>query len=249
MILQRGRKGVFGVWIAGALGFFLPQIVVRLSLLQLLGSQLWFQNFADESPYVFAFLIAASAALFETTGRLIVLKFVLSKRLSYLTGLAAGTGHGGIEAIYLIGLTYINNIVISFFINANKLSVLIPDNPELAESIRQTLLDTSPHLYMMAGVERVFIMVLHVALSVLLTLCIIKKRTALGFLLVSLIHFLVDFIVTILQVNKISFLIIEGLLLLVALLSLLFVIRIKPRFGDHMVIPIDPGVQAVNEGY
>jgi uncharacterized membrane protein YhfC len=249
LILQKGRRGVFSVWIAGALGFFLPQIVIRLSLLQLLGSRLWFQDFADENPYVFAFLIAASAALFETTGRLIVLKFVLSKRLSYMTGLAAGAGHGGIEAVYLIGLTYINNIVISFFINANKLSVLIPDNPELADSIRQTMLETSPHLFLLAGVERVFIMVLHIALSVLLALCIIKKHPALGFLLVSLMHFLVDFIVTILQLNRISFLIIEGMLLLVALVSLVFVVKIRPRFGDNMVIPIDPGEQAVNEGY
>lgn len=249
LILQRGRKGVFGVWIAGALGFFLPQIMIRIPVLQFMESQLWFQDFAGAYPYIFAFLIAASAALFETTGRLIVLKIVLAKKLSFMTGLAAGAGHGGIEAIVLIGLTYINNIVISFFINAGRLSVLIPDNTELAESIRQALLDTSAHLFLLAGFERVFTMVLQIAWSVLMALCLIKKRPVLGFLLVALLHFLVDFLVTILQANGGSWLVIEGLIFLAALASLLFVINIRPRFGGNMGIPVDPAEQAVNEGY
>jgi uncharacterized membrane protein YhfC len=249
LFLQRGRKGVFSVWIAGALGFYLPQIVIRIPLLQFMGTLSWFQDFAGSYPYFFAFLIAASAALFETAGRLIVLKIVLARKLSFMTGLAAGAGHGGIEAIFLIGLTYINNIVISFFINAGRLSVLIPDNPELANSIRQALLETSAHLFLLAGFERVFTMALHIALSILLALCIIKKHPAIGFLLVSFLHFLVDFLVSILQVNEVSLLAIEGLLLLVALASLLYVIKIRPRFGDNMIIPVDPGEQAVNEGY
>ena len=249
LFLQKGRKRVFGVWIAGALGFFLPQMVIRIPLLQVMGALPGFQRFASSQPCLFVFLLALSAALLETAGRLIVLKIALAKKLSYMTGLAAGAGHGGIEAIFLIGLTYVNNIVISFFINADRLSSIIPNNPEMADSVRQALLDTPAHLFLLAGVERVFTMVLHIALSVLFTLLIIRKRWLIGFLLVTLLHFLTDFLLGVLQINNVSMLIIEGLLMMIALVSLLFLIKIRPSFGVNTAIPVDPGEQAASEGY
>lgn len=249
LVLQKGRRGVFGVWIAGALGFAVPQLFIRVPLLQTLGTQESFQQFTAVHPYVTASLLAATAALFETTGRFVVLKVALSKRLSYMTGLVAGAGHGGIEAITIVGMLYINNLIVSLSINSGNLSSLLPDDPAIAESIRQSLVGTQPELFLLAGIERVFTMVIQIALSIILTLFIMKNRAVVGFFVVALLHFFVDLSIGLLQINGLSPLAIERLIFLVAIVSLLAIINLRPSFGDRLEIPVDLGEQAVNEGY
>jgi uncharacterized membrane protein YhfC len=248
LVLCKGRKGVFGVWLAGALGFFIPQMVIRIPILQWLGTQAAFKTFAGSNPYVYALALALSAAVFETAGRYLVLKFALRGRLSYMTGLAAGAGHGGIEAIALIGLTYINNLVISLMINAGQLSTLIPD-PDMAAQISQALTGTEPLIFLMAGFERIFTMVFHVALSLLLAWFLTRGKAIAGVLLVLGLHAAVDFIVVVLQIRGLSIWLIEGAVMLCALASLLLIVKLRPLFGASQTIPADPAEQAVQEGY
>jgi len=166
-----------------------------------------------------------------------------------MTGLAAGAGHGGIEAIMLIGMTYVNNLVISLLINAGKLSVILPGNPEMEAQVREAILGTEPALFFLAGAERVFTMLFHIALSLLLARLIMKKQAVRGFFLVLTLHAALDFIAALGQQQGVSIWLIEGFLLAVALLSLLLILRIRPRFGADVSVPADPGEQAVKEGY
>ena len=249
LLLMKGRKGVFGIWIAGALGFVIPQMVIRIPILQYLNQQPAFLIFGEDYPVILAFLLALTAALFETTGRLLVLKIGLSRRLSYMTGLAAGAGHGGSEAIALIGLSYINNLVISILINTDRLSLILPNDPALAENVRRQLVTTVPYLFLIGGIERIFTMIFHIAMSVLLTLLIMKRQVLIGFIVVALIHFTLDFSIGLIQAKKESILLTEGLVFVFALISFILIIRLRPRFGQDQMIPIDAGEQAVKEGY
>ncbi|NLO35152.1 MAG: YhfC family intramembrane metalloprotease [Clostridiaceae bacterium] len=249
LVLVKGRKGVFGVWIAGALGFFIPQMVIRIPILQALGRTAGYQQFARQDPILLIFLLALTAGLFETTGRLVVLKFALNRRLSYMTGLAAGAGHGGIESIMLIGMTYINNLVISLLINTGSLAVIMPGNPDMEAQVREAILGTEPALFFLAGAERVLTMLFHIALSLILTRLIMKKQAVRGFFLVLALHVALDFIAALGQQQGVSIWAIEGFLLAVALLSLLLILRIRTRFGASLFVPADPGEQAVKEGY
>ncbi len=249
LLLMKGRKGVFGIWIAGALGFIIPQLVIRIPALQYLSLQPEYQQFGKNHPYLLVFFLALTAALFETSGRLLVLKAGLSRRLSYMTGFAAGAGHGGSEAIALVGLTYVNNLVISILINTDRLAMAIPNDPALAETIRQQLTMTAPYLFLFGGLERLFSMTFHIALSILLTLLIMKKHAWIGFLLVALLHFVLDFSVGLMQVQKTSILLTEGVVLIVAIFSVVLAIRLRRHFGRDQMIPIDAGEQAVQEGY
>lgn len=61
IILVRGRKGVFGIWLAGAIGFVIPQLIIRIPLLQFLGTLPAVRNFSENKPYVFVFLLALTA--------------------------------------------------------------------------------------------------------------------------------------------------------------------------------------------
>ncbi len=249
LFLMKGRKGVFGVWVAGALGFIVPQLLIRIPVLQFLGQTAGYQAFALSRPVALAFLLAITAGLFETAGRLAVLKGALANRLSYRTGLAAGAGHGGIEAMALIGLTYVNNLVISIMINQGRISQLIPDDPAMAQHVTQLLVQTPPSTFLMAGVERILTMVFHIALSVLLAWFILRKHSVVGFLVVTGMHFAVDFLAVTLSQNGVSMWTIEGILLVIALGSLLLIVKMKPRFQNDQEIPVDPGEQAVQDGF
>lgn len=248
VVLCRKRKGVFGAWAGGALGFFLPQVVIRIPILQFLGTLPGFQAFSQSHAVLFVFLLALTAALFETAGRFLVLRALLYRRLSYMTGVAAGAGHGGIESVMLVGLTYVNNLVFGVLLNAGLLPTILPD-PALRDQITQALLAVSPDQFLVAGIERVLAMAFHIALSVLLALFLLRKRTVTGLLLVVLAHWALDFGVGLLQVAGVNLWLIEGVVLLAALLSIVFIVRIRPAFGDNGSIPIDPGEQAVREGY
>ncbi len=248
IILLRGRKGFFSAWLAGALGFFIPQLLIRIPILQFIGTTTWYAELAKNHFVLLALLLAVTAGLFETAGRFLVFRVGLKKRLSYMTGLSAGLGHGAVESIVLIGLTYVNNLVISLAINAGSLESLVPD-AELAGQVTSALTETSPDLFLAAGVERIFTMAFHAALSVLLCYLMIKGRSAIGFLAVMALHAAIDFAAVMLPSFGLTVWPIEGGLAVVAVASILLIIRIRPRFKDHLNIPPDPGEEAVEQGY
>ncbi len=248
-ILVKGRKGAFGAYAAGALGFIVPQLMVRIPILQALQLFPFFTRFTTGMPVLYSLFLAMSAGLFETSGRLIVLRAALFRKLSFMTGLSAGAGHGGIESAILVGLTYVNNLIYSILINTGHLSSLMQGNPEAAEQIRQVLTGTSPALFLAAGFERVFTMAFHIALSILMAYLILRKHSAIGFFLVAFLHFTVDFSVLFMQMAHFTVWAIEGSLFCIALLSLVFLFKIRPLFGADQAIPADPGEQAVQEGY
>jgi len=249
LLLKIGRKGVFGVWIAGALGFVIPQLFIRIPILQTIGLLPQYLTFTKTNPILVIFLLALSAALFESTGRLIILRLTLKNRLSYITGLTAGAGHGGIEAITLIGLTYVNNIVISFYLNAGRITEIIPNNQAVVADVTKALIETDSTLYLAAGFERIFAMMFHIAMSVLLTCFIVNSKTLLGFGIILFLHFSLDFFTVLAQQKGVNFYYIEGGLFVVALLSLFLVYRLKSAFGVNQMIPADAAEKAVDEGY
>lgn len=248
IVLTKRIKGAFGIWIGGALGFIIPQLVIRIPFLTLLSNFNSYQNFTNNHPVILGLLLAVSAALFETTGKLVVLKVALKKKLSYMTGLISGLGHGGVEAITIIGFTYINNLFYSFLINYDKLSLFVKDEA-MADYLYKALSNVSPYLFLLAGIERIFTMVFHVAIGVILTLFIIKGRSILGFFITVIIHFSLDFVAIMGQIWNYSPVVIELILLLFAIFALFAIIKIRPFFKENIDIPKDEGEKALSEGY
>lgn len=243
ILAARRFKRISVAVLAGTVGFILPQMVIRLPILQFLATQESWTNFVSDYRLIALIIYAFTAALFETAGRLLVLKGIMRKRLSYGTVLGTGIGHGGIESIGLIGLTYVNNIIFSFMINHGMASQL-----EGMESSVRALIDTSPSLFLAAGLERTFTIPFHVFLSVLLGYFIMKNRTLVGSLLCIMIHFSLDFIVAYWAPEAVSIWLIEGLLLIVAVISLLLVVRLKSYY-PVIDIEKDPAEVAIEEGY
>jgi uncharacterized membrane protein YhfC len=104
--VKNKRQGLVPAWLLGASGFFVTQILIRIPALAILQEQSWFVAFTQNRAFVYAFSLAFTAGLFELAGRLVVAKLI-GHDLNFKRSLAAGLGHGGIEAMFLIGMTYV----------------------------------------------------------------------------------------------------------------------------------------------
>ena len=95
------------------------------------------------SLFLYAVYAALMAAAFEETGRYFTMRFVL-RRLDGKNALMYGAGHGGVEAMLLLGLTSINNIVNSTLINSGSLPSVLEG---LDEATTQTVLEGVSQLW------------------------------------------------------------------------------------------------------
>jgi len=90
----------------GALVFIVFQLLTRMPILFVLDNQAWFKELSAASLIFSVFFVGGlSAGLFEETGRFLGFRYLLKDKLSWQNGVAFGIGHGGIEALVLVGLT------------------------------------------------------------------------------------------------------------------------------------------------
>lgn len=130
----------------GILSFSVSQLLLRIPLLNLLSTQAFFIVFSMKYIYWFIAFLSISAALFEETARYLFIRYGL-KELRLQSILSFGLGHGGIEAIVLVGMS-------TLFTSTS-------------------LVDSTALFY--GGIERISAMLLHVSLSLLVALSIQKS--------------------------------------------------------------------------
>ncbi|MDD3429373.1 MAG: YhfC family glutamic-type intramembrane protease [Oscillospiraceae bacterium] len=230
-LLFKRTRAAFVCGLLGALGFFVPQICIRLPLL----STAAVQTFLGTLPVIPMYLVLAlTAALFETSGRFLVFSLFFKKpAYGYYEGLAAGVGHGGIEAIFLIGTAYINNIAFSFLLNNGGLEPILTAAGLSAKDVNlliAQLTGTAPATFLLSGVERVATILLHVVLSVTLFSYMRANKALIGFCIVTTIHTCVDFFIPYLQYVSGSIFITELILILVVAATMLLLVPAKKRF-------------------
>ena len=167
------------------------------------------------------------AGVFEETGRLLAFKTVLKKnREKDINAVMYGAGHGGFEAIAIVGMTMINNIIWSVLINTGNMSALTEKVTgdvitQVEENIHQ-LTTLQPYMFLMGGVERIFAIVLHLALSVLVWFAVKKKGKGYLYFAAILIHMAVDALTVILSGAGIPAVALEAAVGGMALLAAIF---------------------------
>lgn len=224
--------------LGGVLGFFISQEIIRLPIVQLLLPNFpWFQALMKVS-WAYPLFMSFTAGLVEEPARYIVFS-ILKQRRSFTDGLSYGIGHGGIEAILLVGMTYISNPVLSLAINSGNLDAL-------GSSLPSTVISALT----VAGIECVFAFALQIALSLLVLKGFQVNKKGLYLLLAFLIHGLVIFLASILanlgptstpalpQVGGV--LVHEAFFFIVAILSLLFILRQAKAWQSAQVPPLLP---------
>ena len=195
-------KGVWKALALGAAGFVLLQMIIRMPILNIVSLIPGFGTFVAEYYVVYCLILAFTAALFEVVARFSVAK-ILQKKINYEQGVAAGLGHGGIEAILIVGMTYINNLLYAIMINSGTFAqtieaVAATDTTGTAEAqllaIQASLVEAPSYLFYLAGYERVLTVIFHTAMSLLVCYLVYKKKAVLGVGIAFVMHFLVDFI-------------------------------------------------------
>lgn len=193
------RKGYVEPLLLGAATFFVFQIVIRIPILQLvLGEMTWYSIFSMTQPVLYALFLGATAALFEEGGRWIVMRAFMKKKRSIKDGIAFGIGHGGIEAVLLVGI--------------NAVALLIIYGPS-----------TTPLLTALGGAERIFIMILHVSWSVMVLKSVVLHKP-MWLVLAFVLHTVIDMAAVLMQQSGVSVYISEGFIALAAILSLWYII-------------------------
>lgn len=248
IVLARKNKGekLITAWLLGAAGFFVTQILIRLPILTVLQMQSWFMDFSETHGFLFAFSLAFTAGLFELAGRFIVAK-LMRKNLTYKRSFAAGLGHGGIEAMLLIGMTYINNIIYILMINAGTFDAMVNEAAKTGLDVsalwqlKDQFLNTSPALFLLGGFERLLAMICHLAMSMLVCYGVHTGKLAKCALMCLGIHTMIDLTAGIsLLIGKglsqgAAYGIIYAILTVTAGISILIVRKIRPLWQEKEV--------------
>ena len=165
-----------------------------------------------------------AAGVFEELGRFTSMNLFKKKGLNKLNALMYGVGHGGIEAIIIVGLTSISNLIASIMINTGTFEPMLAslDDEVKAQTLKQVSLlwTTSPLDFYMAGLERVVAISFHICLSYIVYRAVKNKKVQL-LVLAIVLHAGLDFI-TVLLAGYVSSLVLElVLLVLVAIIAVL----------------------------
>ena len=187
MLWFRRRGGKWTAFLTGAVAFILFALILESILHNLLFlTPLW--AILQGNIWLYGLYGGLAAGVFEETGRLLAFKLFLKNEREPITAWSYGIGHGGAEAILLVGLTMVNNLVLAAAVSAGETTD--PAVLELAEQLASTLAG----MFLWAAFERFGAIILHLALSVLVFVAVKEPGKKWLFPAAILIHAALDFI-------------------------------------------------------
>ena len=229
------------VWRAfwcGALAFTVSQVLLRIPLMTLVVPQF-------PEP-VAGFLLSGpmasyTAGLFEETGRLVVMLLLLKAFHRWIDGVSFGLGHGGIEATLIVGLSTVNNLVVATLINTGQWDAVAAALPaEQAAQIHGALVDTAPWMFLLAGVERLAAMTLHIACSLIVLAGIVHGRKLIAWIAAVVLHGTFNVVAVLMVGGGVSPLLIEAVLVALALGLWVGIVRSRPAFPTEITSEVAP---------
>ncbi|PEW81486.1 YhfC family intramembrane metalloprotease [Bacillus cereus] len=138
-------------YMLGVLAFVVSQILIRIPILNYVsGTSTNFQMFSVMQPVLFVLFLSLSAGIFEEIARFIAMRYFMKQR-DWQSGFLFGAGHGGIEAVLIVGV------------------------PVISLLLSQTFIQNGDSYYF-GGMERIVAMVLHIGLSIIVLQAVVQKK-------------------------------------------------------------------------
>ncbi len=208
LLLRKKTDRMLKPFLLGMAAFVISQMLIRIPLLQyVLPNFQWFLILQTQ-PYTYGIFLGLTAGVFEETARLLFLQKFLKGSTRLWDGLSFGLGHGGIEAILLVG---INNLAAMFLYPLGYLN--------LSESSYFSLL--------LGGIERIFAIAFHTGATLVVLHGIRVQKSGRYTLLAILLHGLLDSMLVILPAAfSISVAGLEAYIMVVSFLVLSFGLRL-----------------------
>jgi len=209
--------------------FLIFQVFFRMPLLQYVLSKMdWYNIMNSTSPIAYGLFLGLTAGLFEEVGRFLGFKIFLKKNLRWIDGFAFGIGHGGIEAMLLVGTSFIQRLIILISLNNGTFDPVKIGVSE--ESVRASFLVTTNIMVLIGGLERIFALTAHVGFT-LIVLYGIKKGKLIYLGLAILVHAIVDSTVAIFpKIFGIGIIGIEVFIGISAIMFFIYIIKSRKFF-------------------
>ncbi|WP_017547686.1 YhfC family intramembrane metalloprotease [Salinicoccus carnicancri] len=151
-----------------------------------------------DSPWLYVLYGVLAAGIFEETGRLTAFLLMKKKYRQVDSAISYGIGHGGIEAVIVLGLGMLNTIIFSFMINSGSSIV-----DTLPQATVESIVGTPAVAYALGIVERIFAIGVHLGLSVIVFAAVMKGRWRL-FPLAIVLHALTNMTAAMMQAGLIT---------------------------------------------
>lgn len=174
--------------------------------------------------WIYALYGGLAAGIFEETGRYIAMRFAMKKSLNRANAFMYGIGHGGAEAIIIVGINALSNLMTAFMVNNGGIEALIKAAPdemqeEMYASISQ-LWTLPSYEFHLAGIERIIAILLQITFSLIIFKAVKtgQKKYILGAIG---LHFFVDASMVICA-NYMSVVYVEVMLALIMAVALFY---------------------------
>ena len=154
--------------------------------------------------------------VFEETARFLSFRFLMKNSRSAENAVSYGLGHGGFEALYLLGLTALSALMMAASVNSMGVSEFINSASGGSDAVAQQLMaqlagfaQSSYSGAALAVFERIVAMALHVSLSVLVMEAVMVKGRMWLYPAAIVIHALMDVPAVLYQCGAINIVVCE----------------------------------------
>ena len=236
LIQMYRRYGVsWKVVLAGSMAFIISQPMLRINILNGLNNSIWFSINVMQDYIIYSLFLGITAGIFEETARFTCFKFFLENKSQWHSGIAFGAAHGGIEAMIFAFPACINNLIYSLSINSGKFESMLTKSGISSNVISQmkvSLISAKSYLFLIPGLERVFAIIHHIAMS-LMVLYAVKYKKSIYFLYAILFHALVNSPLGVFMHFGVNVILIELYVMIMALMSILIIFKFKSKFNTE----------------
>lgn len=197
---------------------------------------------------LYALYAGASAAVFEEVARFFAIRRFMRNRMFAQDGIMFGLGYGSIEAVFTVGFVGIEYFVASIIINVGTMANSFKDmDPELVkesvEAIRG-LWEANPAIYYVNAVDAIFVILMHVSLSLLIYKGIKNDKNQ--YIVVALVgRFAIDALKVILRTN-ISFALSEIIIVAAVIAVIVYAVKV---ISDEFIVFKDKKLVMAPVGY
>ncbi len=148
-----------------------------------------------ESPVLYMLYVGFMAGIFEETGRFVCFKILRHRYSGVKTALGYGVGHGGIEAILLVGVNMAASVITFISLNAMGAEQLAAGgaSAEVVQAIA-TVAAVPPVQFLTGGVERLFAIAIQISLSVFVYYAAYDSKRWYLYPIAILLHAAIDFV-------------------------------------------------------
>ena len=248
IVVHKKTKARMAMAVIGAATFFLFAMVLEQILhavvLGVGGERI------TGNIWIYGLYGGLAAGLFEEVGRFVAMRFAMKKQLNLPNALMYGVGHGGIEAILIVGLASVSNLVTSIMINAGTLEASLGALDQATKEATLTQLSalwtTPSYQFFLSGIERIVAVTLHIALSVLVFQAVKLGKKRYWFLAFA-IHVGVDF-ATVIAANYLNLVLVEVMLAVLVAGGVVLTVSLCRKNWDVVGFEVEAEAPVVDEG-